>query len=468
METIIQQIGIKLTEKLLNDVKKAGLNLDRLSELLLEDCKKAAREITEACAQEVNERMRRDKAWRKGRLILKEKNRPRRILTSIGELCLERDYYYDQENRRYRTPLDQLLGIPQYERILPSIGAELVTQAAECSYARSAELVTGGAVSRQTVRNQILKLQVPEKEPDQRKKAVRELHVFADEDHVHMQKPKKKKGKENQIVPLVTVTEGIREEKGRRRTVNPMSFVDKEFDTKRLWKRVSGYIGKAYDTDELEKIYIHADGGTWIKNGLEEYAQTVHIMDGFHFERDLKRIANLFQGRNVRKRIHDAIEKDDKRKADEILQGLMNMSENEKTEKRVREFGRYLRNHWDEIRRRRTEEVPGSCTEGQVSHLLSKRFSRNPMGWSKAGLGKLSGARIYLKNGGKLTGRDLQQAEGGGSESYCGYAEQVLSEAIEGAVDWSLFSQREIIPFEQESGTQQLLRRIGSYHSILN
>lgn len=468
METIIQQIVIEVTENLLQDIIKTNLNLNRLTEELLEDSKELARKVTEACVQELNLRIRRDKAWRKGRLVLKEKDRPRRIVTLIGELQLERDYYYDQEKGSYATPLDEVLGIEQYERILPSIGAALVTQAAECSYARSAELVVGGAVSRQTVRNQILKLDVPEKDPETLRKPVKELHLFADEDHVHMQKRNKEKGKQSKIVPLVTVTEGICGETGRNRTVNPMAFVDEDFDTKRLWKRVSGYIAKAYNTETLERIWIHADGGNWIKNGLEEYAQTVPVIDGFHFERELKRVANLFQGRNVRKRIHRAIEKDDKQNAEEILQGLLERSENETTRKRVQKFEGYLLSHWDEIRRRRTEEVPGSCTEGQVSHLLSKRFSRNPMGWSEVGLGKLSVARIYLKNGGKLTGQELKGAKGTREETYCDYAEQILPKAIEGAVNWSLFSKKELVPFDLASGTQQVLHKIGAYHSILN
>lgn len=468
METIIQQIVIELIGKLLEDVKKAGLNLNKLTNLMLADCKETACRIAVECAQEVNQQMRRDKAWRKGRLVLKEKNRPRRVLTSIGELQLERDYYCDPNQKSYTTPLDEVLGIAAYERLLPAIGVELVTQAAESSYARSAEIVTGGAVSRQTVRNQIRKLEVPEKEPEMKQKKVKELHIFADEDHVHMQKPNKQTGKQSQIVPLVTVTEGIREEGGRRRTVNPMSFVDEEFDTKRLWKRVSGYIATAYDTEALERICIHADGGNWIKNGLEEYAQTVHIMDGFHFERDLKRIANLFAGRNVRKRLHDVIEKDDRKRADEILQELISKAENEKTLKRVQEFGRYLQSHWEEIRRRRVEEVPGSCTEAQVSHLLSKRFSRDPMGWSKAGLGKLSGVRIYLKNGGRLMEQDFKRVPKEGEKTYCDSAERLLTEAVKGAVNWSIFSQRELVSFDQASGTQQVLHQIGAYHSRLN
>lgn len=124
METIIQQIAMELVKNILKDVQRTNLNPNELSGRLLASCKEAVCKITEACAQEVNQQMRCDKAWRKGRLIVKEKNRVRRILSAIGELRFEWDYYYDPENKRYAAPLDEMLGIAPYERLLPSIGAE--------------------------------------------------------------------------------------------------------------------------------------------------------------------------------------------------------------------------------------------------------------------------------------------------------------------------------------------------------
>lgn len=271
------------------------------------------------------------------------------------------------------------------------------------------------------------------------------------------------------MVPLVTVTEGINMEGNRHYTENPMSFVDEEFDTKNLWTTVSGYIGKAYKVESLERICLHADGGMWIKNGLEEYSQTVHVIDGFHFERDLKRIAANFQGKNIRQRMHRAIEKVDRKKADRIIQEMMENSEDDKTLERVKAFGKYLFNHWSEIVTRRNEELPGSCTEGQVSHLLSKRFSRDPMGWSKNGLGKLSAARIYVKNGGKLSYRDFErEEESEGKENYGDYAERMINEVLGSAADWSIFTQAEPRAFDLASGTQQALHQIGSYRNILS
>ena len=54
--------------------------------------------------------------------------------------------------------------ISAYERIGDTVKAKLVSIATDVSYAKSAEIVTGGEISRQTVKNQIRKLGPLEKE----------------------------------------------------------------------------------------------------------------------------------------------------------------------------------------------------------------------------------------------------------------------------------------------------------------
>lgn len=144
----------------------------------------------------------------------------------------------------------------------------------------------------------------------------------------------------------------------------------------------------------------------------------------------------------------------------------MDLAEDEKTEEKVRAFGKYLMNHWREAVVRRNEDVPGSCTEGQVSHLLAKRFSRDPMGWSKEGLGKLSAARIYVKNGGKLSHKDFAKEETG--EGYAKYVEQMISEMAGKVSNWSIFTQAEPKIFDMASGTQQTLHEIGIWRNTLS
>ena len=472
MDNIIQQISEKLTKKILEKAYSGGIcDIDLLSSSVLEDCKSAARDILEAIVSDLNIKIREDKPSRKARgLILKEKNRERSLLTEIGRLNLPRDYYYDKKEEKYEYLLDKVIGLQGYERISAGVRAKLVSMATEVSYAKSAETVTGGQLSRQCVRECILKLGAIEKRPQpyEPKRKVKELHLFADEDHVHMQREGRAKGKKSRMVPLVTVTEGVEEEsKGRNRTINAMHFVDENFDTKALWKSVEGYIGASYDIESIEKIYIHADGGKWIASGLASFSNVTRVMDGFHLEKRLKEVSRNFPGSNLRQRIKAAIERGDRKKLDMLLQEMYARSQDKKQIEFTTKLGGYLTENFEEIRNRLKSDTVGSCTEGQVSHILSTRFSRNPMGWSEEGLGKLSKQRVYIKNKGKIEASDFKKKEKSGGDSYREYADRIIEEACRGAKDFSIFEKQEPI-FDGASGTQMAIRHMGMNRNILN
>ena len=472
MNNIIQQISEKLTKKILEKAYSGGIcDIDLLSSSVLEDCKSAARDILEAIVSDLNIKIREDKPSRKARgLILKEKNRERSLFTEIGRLNLPRDYYYDKKEGKYEYVLDNVIGLQGYERVSAGVMAKLVSMATEVSYAKSAETVTGGQLSRQCVRECILKLGAIEKRPQpyEPKRKVKELHLFADEDHVHMQREGRAKGKKSRMVPLVTVTEGIeKESKGRNRTRNAMHFVDENFDTKALWKSVEGYIGASYDIESIEKIYIHADGGKWIASGLASFSNVTRVMDGFHLEKRLKEVSRKFPGSNLRQRIKAAIERGDRKKLDMLMQEMYARSQDKKQIEFTTKLGGYLTENFEEIRNRLKSDTVGSCTEGQVSHILSTRFSRNPMGWSEEGLGKLSKQRVYIKNKGKIEASDFKKKEKSGGDSYREYADRIIEEACRGAKDFSIFEKQGPI-FDGASGTQMAIRHMGMNRNILN
>lgn len=468
MNNSIQQITRELVRKITEKAINGGMDdIDMLSSLVLDDCKTAAREIIQAIIAEMNLCIREDKTGRKEQgLILKEKERPRQLLTELGTLEFSRDYYQEKTSGRYVYPLDGVLSLFSYERISRQVCAKLVQEATEVSYAKSSRIVTEEEVSRQTVRRQVMRTACLEKEPEEEKRQVKELHIYADEDHVHLQRAKKEKGKRNQILPLVTVTEGIeKESRTRNRTIRPMQFVDEHFDTKRLWRNVSAYIAKAYDLDVLEKIYVHGDGGKWIADGLEEYAQKVEVMDGYHLGKYLRNLSGQFPKQSVRRRITEALITDDKKKAEDILKGLWESSEEKKRRENVSGFATYLFGHWEAIRQRKSGDLPGSCTEGQVSHVIAERFSRDPQGWGKAGLGKLSKLRVYVINGGTITGEAFAE-EGNDRGKKETYMEQMIREHLHEAVDWSIFDKEEPI-FDGASGTQIYIKGIGQCASSL-
>lgn len=465
MELIIQQIVSELVSKILEQAYSGGINdIDALAASVLEECKNSASQMIEAIHAEVNITIRKDKAGRKDLgLVLKEKERPRELYTELGKLHLPRDYYYDKKGGKHVSVLDYMTGISAYERIGDTVKAKLVSLATDVSYAKSAGIVTGGEISRQTVKNQIRKLGPLEKESEgEEKREVPELHIYADEDHVSMQKPKKEKGKKNKQLPLVTVTEGIEcNGTNRNRTIGKMHFVD--INAKEVWKSVEGYLYKTYNLEKTDGIYIHGDGAKWIRHGLEDMANTYHVLDGYHLKKRLRDIAKKFPKKNMKKRFHSVIMKNDKKKADVILQELLFESESERQRESVKEFEVYLMGNWNEIVNRETLDVPGSCTEAQISHVLSERFSRDPLGWSEEGLDVLSKLRVYVQNGGKIKAKDFKKKP---EVTYRMYAEKVLDEAVKGAFDWSIIEGTPKI-MNIGSPTQIAIRGIGSLKNTL-
>lgn len=441
METIIQQIALDLASTITKKALEGGLSdIDQLSSDVLNDCKAAARRILEAIVQEMNVQIRNSKAERKeAGLTLHEKNRSRQLYTELGLLDLKRDYYYNKQQECYETPMDDMLGIRAYERVGAGVSAKLLTLATDVSYAKSVEYATAGEVSRQTVHNIIKKAPHLEKMPNEEHKKVEAIHIYADEDHVHMQRPNKEKGKRGAIVPLITVTEGIvAKSKTRKATINPMHFTDEKLSTKNLWDTVGGYLLKAYDMEACPKVYIYGDGGNWIQKGLEEIPNAVYVMDGYHFEKALKATVRNFPGQNCREKIHQAIQNNDSKKASAIVEEMINTSSNESIKRTTQEFKTYMMHNWEGIVNRNLTGVTGSCTEAQISHVLAKRFSRNPLGWSDACLGKLASTRLYKLNGGEIT-RERIKCRTMQEESYREYAKEYLRGCIGQTFDWSVF-----------------------------
>lgn len=471
MKHIIQQITTELVVKILEKVEKGEIkDIDRMASDVLLDCKTAAKEVMEAVVGELNLELRENKELRKEQgLVLKEKERKRNLLTELGMMELPRDYYYDKKSNAHVSPLDFMVGIPCYQRIGDSLRAKLVSLATDVSYAKSTEIACMGMISRQSVKNSIVKAASLKKEhePGKEKRKVKELHVYADEDHVHLQKPGKQKGKANQIVPLVTVTEGTHmQSKGRHRTLNAMHFVDEKFNTKELWKEVEGYIDSTYEMDAVETIYLHADGGMWIESGLEVFSQRRQVMDGYHLGKRLKQLEQHVPKHNARRRITEALRKDNKIEADRILQSLYPFVTNEKSEQVLKDTGKYLMEYWDRLAARMEEGMQGSCTEGLISHVLSERFSRDPLGWGKEGLGKLTVLRAFVKNGGKIDAEAFREQTATNIE-YKEYADKFIAEVMEGAKDWSVFEKQEAPIYDKASGTQILLSLIGRTNTLL-
>ena len=139
-----------------------------------------------------------------------------------------------------------------------------------------------------------------------------------------------------------------------------------------------------------------------MKKGMEMLGGS-YVVDEFHMKKYVKRIVRITGEKEEEEKLMKYLEKGERKKLKEWCQEKGKGLE-EKKRKSLEESVGYLEKNWKGVRMRikREEGVLGSSTESHISHVLSARMSSRPMGWSKEGAGKLSGLRIYWKNGRKV------------------------------------------------------------------
>ena len=379
-------------------LRQKFLDIDTLALDVLADCKTAACEILEDSVAQLNESIRKEKATRKELgLVLKEKNRKRSILTELGTLNLPRDYFFDKTCDRYVFVLDAMLGLQRYERISGNVRTRLVTEATDVSYAKSAQIVTGGSVSRQSVGNAIRKLTVLEKEPDWiEKKKVKELHVYADEDHVHLQKPKKEAGKKGKIVPLVSVTEGT---ESKMRNDLPDHFVDEHFDSKSTMeyrRRLHPEsVCRRQHREDLCACRRRRLDPEWTEGFCTDRACTGWISPEKIFTTHQRAIS---QEKPARLFLQKPFEQNDRKKADQMLQELYAEAEGDKRQtKAVKEFEATSETTGKKSCEERGWTFREAAQKDRLAMCCRKGSVWDPMGWSEECPGKVKSGKSILE-----------------------------------------------------------------------
>ena len=378
-------------------------------------------EALEECNTLLEESMKRVIHWH-----IKDRSQ-KNIMSPVGLLSFTRTRFKNKETKETAYLLDRVLGLGAHARMSDGVKAAILKEAVQTSYEKAGrEACPGECVSRETVMRHVHGMEIPSKNMEEPvgKKNARNLYVEADEDHASLQFHKKKgdikrfKGHadNNQIVKLVYVHEGYKDSGIKRKELKNVVYFGGLYcskDNGKLWNEVKEYIGKQYGT---EKIYFQSDGGAWMKKGIEILGADF-VLDGFHIQKYIRRIARLAGGTEEtreenRKKIQGWIKKGSRKELEEwgvqIKTGMA-----EKEQKKLEESLKYIKNNWQGIRRRvkNKEEINGSSTESHVSHILSSRLSSRPKGWCREGLDKMAQLRVYWKNGGSMLGLVKYQKE---------------------------------------------------------
>ena len=452
METILAQITTEFINKIFEDIGKEGLSQLLLrTTVFLKYAEELVLELMQKVIEETDKLLLENKTLRRpDGLRIQQRDVKRTVTTALGELEYSRTYYqYRSEDGEtgYIYLADAIIGTESYERISKDLIAEILSDTVIMSYGKAAKNNPGN-VSRQTVHNRLIAAKEFSAETERLQTPENGLDIFADEDHVHLRGTKDRK-KKNVTVPLITVTEGIEES----RTVNPFHIQGYGMDNDTLAENLLAVVCERYDMDTISSIRLHCDGGNWIRKIPDVLPNVTVYMDGFHIQKYLKRLLNLKEGSKYAKRIRDALEKCDWDSFFLYGTELMGLQD-EKGQKTAEEILKYFHNNQKIIENRmkaKEEGVCGSCTEGLVSHTLSERLSRDPMGWSDEGLRKMSSLLIFTKNGGTVTPEHIRKSVSkeqvkeersrfreNGFEKYRTYAKEQTDGFLQKKYDWSI------------------------------
>ena len=388
MNKIIQHILAEFQDNILAIFSSSDhLTLAQIEEAITEPFKQSICQIISAYASQLDEHIHNNKAGRKkeGLVVVRTKDK-RTLLTTFGEVTYHRTCYRSTKSGQYQHPVDDLLATGPYARISDQLALTLAEAAQKMSYAQSAQYAAAGQISRQSVMRALRRAQPKEAVLPEQLKKVSALHIDADEDHVALQHGKRT------IVPLISVYEGMEGPESRRSCKNVFHISEYGWETADLWEKVLSELEKRYDL-EGTTIYLHGDGAAWIIAGLEWLPNSQHVLDKFHKNKAIKKACAGFEakeGKELADRLRQALNEGDSQAALMIIEAM----EQEKPEraKQIEKAAGYLLKHIEAIAicQKDEEANNGGSTEPHVSHILSRRLSSRPMGWSKETLEKLA------------------------------------------------------------------------------
>ena len=343
-------------KKILEKYLFAGNTL-RFEEDLMRVMIEFGRKIYQECLKEIEENIRQSE-FRKKNYYVEHKADRRTLLTTFGNLEIERAYYKPKNGGKSVYLLDKYVGLAPHDKVSLAVKTKFVEEAVETSCQKGGEkaCMTEDVVSKQTIKNTIHELEVElEEEIPVQKKKIKNLHIQADED---------------------------------------------------LWLEVQQYIYDNYDTEYLENVYIAGDGAPWIVAGCRVLEKSKFVLDKYHLEKYIhKATTHLDDSQQAAKEfIYGAINERDFDGVMRLLQKCYASTDQEYKKKEVTECARYIKNNWLGIMVRIDDggAVWGCSAEGHISHVLSARESSRPMGWSKKGVDRISRLRVLTRNEQKI------------------------------------------------------------------
>ena len=423
-EKSTKELGI-IAKKFFEDPTKLDEMVDGVLETLLSFGLNLIKETLEDADESIRQSPKRSLKWNINR---KEQTQ---LLCRLGNVVYERTLFQEKKDKTYHYLLDDLMGIDAHTRITAGAEAALLEETIDSSYRKGGMNVSlCDAVSKQTVKNKVHALVIPEA-PNiiTEKKKVEVLYIDADEDHISKQfefvkgdiKKTPNGNKYNTMLgKMIYVYEGVRlvhEKSNRKELIGKRYFGGIYSGVKgnaELWEKVSEYIANTYDSNTLKTVYINGDGADWIKAGTNYIPHSKFVLDQFHLMKYINQATShlLDSTADAKTELYAAINGRHKKELIEIFDRIIAVTETDTKIKSVLDAKTYIINHWHGITVKiKNSDIIGCSAEGHISHTFSARMSSRPMGWSEHGANQMCKLRCYKANGGNIIELVKEQQE---------------------------------------------------------
>ena len=332
----------------------------------------------------------------------------RTILTLFGEITFKRRYYFDKTNNERFFFTDFYLNLPKRKYFDPFICADIVEEAASSSYSKTGKIIASKignrinniiSISRASVRNIVMSLNIEEDNYDEDKKRIEKLYVMLDEKFVGSQFNNKQDHMIKAAV-LFENTELVYKYKKKEDSIDRYKLIGSHtcasIDNELLNDTVD-YIYNTYDVDYLKEINFMGDCALWIKNFPKsnwfKFDNNIEInfsMDGFHFSQALGNLTTL-KHEDVYDALYEYVAKNT-RLCNEFLDCF---PERKETIEKKRD---YILNNWNERQFYQNHSYLKCSMESHISHIFADIFTSRPKAYSKKGLKQLLKLRLLKVN----------------------------------------------------------------------
>lgn len=213
----------------------------------------------------------------------------------LGYLQFQRRQYWDREKQDWVYLLDEVLQIPEGQRVSDWLKARAVEAAADArSYRAAADEIQRQfgyrALSHESIRQytlqvgEVLAQQMARPQPERQedKRRARLVFIEADGFWPGMQ------GRRKREVRVAVAYEGWEQRSPGSEALTLAERLDMVIPWgKDVWEHVRAQLELKYDLSETW-VVINGDRASWIRHGVEYFPQGIYQIDRFHLMRELK------------------------------------------------------------------------------------------------------------------------------------------------------------------------------------